>query len=52
MAAAADEAAGSLDVVLDSTQHWLGTNDVLMSVYDAETGASLADDGRGALRCA
>jgi hypothetical protein len=31
-----------LDVVLDSTQHWLGTNDVLMSVYDHE-GASLAE---------
>ncbi len=30
-------------MVLDSTQHWLGTNDVLMSVYDAE-GRSLADD--------
>jgi hypothetical protein len=33
-----------LDVVLDSTQHWLGTNDVLMSVFD-EAGASLADGG-------
>lgn len=31
-----------LDVVLDSTQHWLGTNDILMSVYDM-AGAPLAD---------
>jgi hypothetical protein len=31
-----------LEVVLDSTQHWVGTNDVLMSVYDA-AGASLAE---------
>jgi hypothetical protein len=30
-----------LDVVLDSTQHWVGTNDVLLSVFDAE-GGSLA----------
>ena len=34
-----------LDVVLDSTQHWVGANDVLMSVYDADTGASVADAG-------
>ncbi len=42
---AADEAGstGELDVVLDSTQHWVGTNDVLLSVYDATTGESLAD---------
>ena len=40
---AGDEAEPSLDVVLDSTQHWLGTNDVLLSVYDPSTGASLAD---------
>ena len=33
-----------LDVVFDSTQHWLGTNDVLLSVYD-EAGASLAERG-------
>ena len=33
-----------LDVVLDSTQHWVGRNDVLMSVYDA-AGDSLADEG-------
>lgn len=33
-----------LDVVLDTTQHWVGTNDVLMSVYDKD-GASLADAG-------
>lgn len=32
-----------LDVVLDSTQHWVGTNDVLMSVFDA-SGRSLADE--------
>jgi hypothetical protein len=31
-----------LDVVLESTQHWRGTNDVLLSVYDA-SGAALAD---------
>lgn len=36
-----DEASPDLDVVLDSTQHWLGTNDVLLSIFDAE-GASLA----------
>lgn len=43
---AAEEAAaaGGLDIVLDSTQHWLGTNDVLLSVYDAEDGTSLADE--------
>jgi hypothetical protein len=34
-----------LDVVLDSTQHWVGTNDVLLSVYDA-SGASLVQDAR------
>jgi hypothetical protein len=33
--------AAVLDVVLESTQHWLGTNDVILSVYD-EAGASLA----------
>ena len=33
---------GGLDVVLDSTQHWPGTNDVLFSVYD-DAGSSLAD---------
>ena len=46
-AAAADDEASAreLDVILDSTQHWIGTNDVLLSVYDVGTGASLADDG-------
>lgn len=44
-ASAADESEAGLDIVLDSTQHWLGTNDVLMSVYDAWSGASLADEG-------
>lgn len=34
-----------LDVILDSTQHWVGTNDVLLSVYRTEVGASLADAG-------
>jgi hypothetical protein len=34
----------ALQVVLDSTQHWIGTNDVLFSVYDGE-GRSLADQG-------
>ncbi len=29
----------------NSTQHWVGTNDVLLSVYDTSTGESLADDG-------
>jgi hypothetical protein len=33
-----------LDVVLDSTQHWVGVNDVLFSVLDAD-GVRLADDG-------
>jgi hypothetical protein len=42
---AADEATPTLDVVLDSTQHWLGPNDVLMSVYQSASGASLADAG-------
>ncbi len=42
-AAAATPAADTeLDVVLDSTQHWVGTNDVLLSVYDSE-GTSLAE---------
>ena len=45
VAAAQDAAEGSLDVIVDSTQHWLGTNDVLLSVYDASSGASLADEG-------
>ncbi len=36
---------GGLDVILDSTQHWVGTNDVLLSVYDVESGSSLADGG-------
>ena len=43
--AAEEPADGGLDVILDSTQHWVGTNDVLLSVYDATTGASLADEG-------
>lgn len=42
---AADDPDLRLDVVLDSTQHWLGDNDVLMSVYDAD-GDSMADDER------
>ncbi len=42
--AADDHSAPELDVILDSTQHWVGTNDVLFSVYDAGSGASLADD--------
>jgi hypothetical protein len=42
---AAQEPEASLDVVLDSTQHWLGTNDVLVSVFDVSSGASLADEG-------
>ncbi len=40
----AADAQPRLDVVLDSTQHWPGTNDVLMSVYDA-SGRALADEG-------
>jgi hypothetical protein len=45
-AAAADvERPTGLEVVLDSTQHWPGTNDVLLSVYTATDGASLADLG-------
>jgi hypothetical protein len=45
-AAAADEAGteGELDVILDSTQHWIGTNDVLFSIYDSRSGTSLADE--------
>ena len=45
VAAAPATAEGSLDVIVDSTQHWLGTNDVLLSVYDAASGTSLADEG-------
>ena len=37
-------AATGLDVVLDSTQHWVGDNDVLMSVLDA-AGERLAERG-------
>jgi len=44
-AAATRAADTDLDVVLDSTQHWVGTNDVLFSVYDA-SGASLVQDAR------
>ena len=45
-AAAADTDAGDieLDVILDSTQHWVGRNDVLFSAYDSDR-ASLADAG-------
>ncbi len=39
----AQEGDASLDVILNSTQHWVGTNDVLMSVYDSATSASLAE---------
>lgn len=42
---AAEESTPTLDVVLDSTQHWVGSNDVLMSVYETASGASLADAG-------
>ena len=42
---ASDDDGAALDVVLDSTQHWVGTNDVLMSVYDSISGESLADEG-------
>ena len=43
---AADVAAEpALDVILDSTQHWVGTNDVLLSVYESADGSSLADAG-------
>ena len=42
---AASAAEPELDVVLDSTQHWVGTNDVLLSVYESDSGASLADAG-------
>ena len=42
-ATGATQAVGTdLDVVLDSTQHWVGTNDVLLSVFDA-AGESLAE---------
>jgi hypothetical protein len=43
--AAVEAGVGGLDVILDSTQHWVGTNDVLLSVHDTATGVSLADDG-------
>jgi len=43
--AAAEDSEPRLDVVLDSTQHWLGHNDVLLSVYDAASGVSLAGEG-------
>ena len=43
--AAEEPADGGLDVILDSTQHWVGTNDVLMSVFETDSGASLADAG-------
>lgn len=45
VAGADDAVEPGLDVILDSTQHWVGTNDVLLSVYDATSGASLADEG-------
>jgi hypothetical protein len=35
---------GELDAVLDSTQHWVGVNDVLLTVLDA-SGTRLADLG-------
>ncbi|HZW00498.1 MAG TPA: hypothetical protein VFF55_02945 [Candidatus Deferrimicrobium sp.] len=42
-ATGASQAVGTdLDVVLDSTQHWVGMNDVLLSVFDAD-GGSLAE---------
>jgi hypothetical protein len=41
---AATAVGATLDVVLDTTQHWLGTNDVLMSVFDP-AGQSLAGVG-------
>lgn len=44
VAAAQDEVERGLDVIVDSTQHWLGTNDVLLSVYDSVSGNSLAED--------
>jgi hypothetical protein len=44
-AAAAADTDRTLEVILDSTQHWVGTNDVLMSVYDAASGSSLAERG-------
>ena len=42
--AAAIEVGRGLDVLLDTTQHWVGTNDVLMSVHDP-TKTSLAEVG-------
>lgn len=43
--AANDEAEGGLDVIIGSTQHWVGTNDVLLNVYDSTTGEPLANTG-------
>lgn len=37
--------AGTLEVVLESTQHWPGTNDVLFSVHAEPEGRSLASHG-------
>lgn len=31
-----DDLAGGLDVIVDTTQHWIGANDVLFSVFDRE----------------
>lgn len=42
-AAAEGDDVRPLDVVVTSTQHWVGTNDVLVSLYDP-TGRSLAED--------
>jgi hypothetical protein len=41
-AAFAQDGSDELDVVLDSTQHWPGRNDVLLSVFDGD-GTPLAD---------
>jgi hypothetical protein len=41
----ADLAEPGLDVILDSTQHWVGTNDVLLTVYEHASGVTLAETG-------
>ena len=41
--ATAQPSPAQLDVILDSTQHWVGQNDVLFSVYDSG-GRSLAEE--------
>lgn len=45
VASSASAVQADLDVVLNSTQHWVGVNDVLLTVLDS-AGTRLADQGR------